>query len=181
MNSKIVKIDCDGVLRDLLPQMCKVYNEQFNEHIEPENVIEYDLTHTFHKCIEVDGISPNKWFFDEHIHDVYINSSVCYKAKEAMDMLREIGYYTVIVSNQPENWHQSATLLWLELNDIKYDSICFTNKKDIIKGDIIIDDNIDFLNICDEKERKILIKAPYNSNEKKYEKFDTLFDFVKTL
>ena len=30
MKSKIIKIDCDGVLRDLLTQMCHVYNEHYN-------------------------------------------------------------------------------------------------------------------------------------------------------
>lgn len=178
---KIIKIDCDGVLRDLLPQMCKVYNKYFNEHIEPENVLEYDLTNTFHKCMDIDGITPNKWFFDEHIHEIYVNSPVCHKSKESMDILHEKGYYIIIVSHQPENWHQAATLLWLEMNDIYYDSICFTEKKHIINGDIMVDDNVNFLDICNKNERKILIGAPYNINIKKYERFNTLFDFVNTL
>lgn len=180
IKKKIIKIDCDGVLRDLLPQMCKVYNEHFNERIEPENVLEYDLTNTFHKCIEVDGMSPNKWFFDEHIYDIYINSSICYKAKEALDLLHEKGYYIIIVSNQPENFHQSATLLWLQMNDFYYDSICFIKEKHLILGDIIVDDNIDNLEMCHECE-KILIDAPYNKNTSKYIRYNNLFAYVSEL
>ena len=178
--SLTIKIDCDGVLRDLLPQMCKVYNEHFNEHIEPENVLEYDLTNTFHKCMDIDGMTPNIWFFQEHILDIYVQSDACHKAKEAMDILHKKGYHIVIVSHQPKNWHQSATLLWLEINDIYYDSICFTNNKNMVLGDIIVDDNIEFLDIC-KNERKILIDAPYNRDNNKYEKFKNLFEFVKTL
>ena len=48
--------------------------------------------------------------------------------------------------------------------------------------DIIIDDNPEFLDqIADEGCRKILIDAPYNENCTKYERFYSLYDFVKTL
>ena len=180
INRKIIKIDCDGVLRDLLPQMCKIYNESFNECIEPENVLEYDLTNTFNKCIEVDAMSPEKWFFDEHIYDIYVNSPVCHKAKEALDLLHEKGYYIIIVSKQPENWHQSATLLWLEMNDFYYDSICFIDKKYLILGDVIIDDNVENLDVSHECE-KILIDAPYNRTFNRYPRFNNIFEYVQTL
>lgn len=178
--SKVIKIDCDGVLRDLLPKMCELYNSHFKCKIKPENVLEYDLNKTFTKCMEVDGMTPHNWFFNHFGFLVNRRSLVCNGAKEAMKLLHEKGYYIIIVSYQNTHQNKQDTLDWLLCNNIYYDSICFTNKKDLISGDIIVDDNIDFLDMSNET-RKVCINAPYNVGKHSYECYDTLYDFVKTL
>lgn len=180
MQQKVIKIDCDGVLRDLLPGLCELYNNSFTCSITPENIKEYDLSKTFIKCMEIDGMLPNKWFFQEHGHIILRNAPALPKAKIAMDILHKKGYYIVIVSHQSCGANQLATIEWLDSHQIYYDSICFTNQKDIVKGDIIVDDNVEFLNMCPD-ERRICIKAPYNVGKHKYEEFDNLYDFVQTL
>ena len=42
-DSKKIKVDIDGVLRDLLPNMCKAYNRAFKCDIRPEDVTECQL------------------------------------------------------------------------------------------------------------------------------------------
>lgn len=178
---KVIKIDCDGVLRDLLSEMCITYNNYFKENIKPENVIEYDLDKTFTKCLEIDGITAIDWFMlDNGI--IINNSNVLPKAKEAMDILHEKGYYIIIVTYQKHWLNKNDTTNWLAYNNIYYDSICFTNKKNLIKGDIIVDDNIDFLKQCDENnERLICIDAAYNIGKHTYEHYKSLYDFALTL
>jgi 5'(3')-deoxyribonucleotidase len=180
MKSKIIKIDCDGVLRDLLTQMSNVYNEHYNESINPDDVINFETEKTFTKCLEIDDIHPNEWLFQKNSYKLFLDSSPLPKAKEAMSLLHKKGYYIIIVTNQVSLINKTDTLLWLEDNGIYYDSIFFTDKKNLIKGDIIVDDNIDNLNMCDD-ERKICIKAPYNKEGSGYEYYDSLYDFVKTL
>ena len=90
------------------------------------------------------------------------------------------GYYIIIVTNQVSLINKTDTLLWLEDNGIYYDSIIFTDKKNLISGDIIVDDNIDNLIMCNN-ERKICIKAPYNKEGDGYEYYNSLYDFVQTL
>lgn len=172
---KIIKIDVDGVLRNLLPKMCDIYNDYYEENITPNDILDFDLKNTFKKCD-----NPIDWFFNTHGSFVYLNSKQCFKAKEAMNILHNKGYYIIIVSDQPTNKQKEDTLEWLKENEIYYDSICFTNKKNIIIGNIVIDDNIDNLNMCNENT-KIIIDAPYNRIGCNYNRYNSLYEYVKTL
>jgi 5'(3')-deoxyribonucleotidase len=175
-----IKIDIDGVLRDILPSMCKAYNNAFKCNIRPEDVIEYELDKTFTKCMEEENITPYEWFFERHTTYINIFSSLLDRADEAMRMLHEKGYYIIIVSYQKTNEQQIDTLLWLKNKGIYYDSICFTDKKELIDGDIVVDDNIKFLDNCRES-RKICIDAPYNIGKHQYEHYKSLYDFASII
>lgn len=86
--------------------------------------------------------------------------------------------------NKKSYLNKHDTLVWLDNHNIYYDSICFTDRKDLIHGDIIIDDNPDFLDMCNDDEEKILINAPYNKNNNKYKRVNLLYDYacyLKTL
>lgn len=180
MSKKIIKIDCDGVLRDLLTQMCNVYNEHYNESINPNDVIYFETEKIFTKCLEIDDIHPDEWLFQKNSYKLFLDSPVLPNVREALSLLREKGYYIIIVTNQVSLCNKIDTLMWLEDNGIYYNSIFFTNEKNLIKGDIIVDDNTFNLNMC-EGERKICINAPYNKDIEGYERYDSLYDFVKTL
>ena len=97
-----------------------------------------------------------------------------------MDILHEKGYYIVIVTNQEYLYNKTDTLMWLDNNNIYYDSIIFTSKKNLISGDIVVDDNIQNLDMCNEI-RKVCIDAPFNLNKHNYEHYKNLYEFVKTL
>ena len=178
---KIIKIDIDGVLRDMLSTMCDIYNETYNESIKPSDVKEYDVDKTFTKCYEIDGMSAKYFFFNEYSYDLCAYSNIINYAKEAMDILHDLGYYIIIVSYQKDYNNKHDTLVWLDEHNIYYDSICFTDRKDLIHGDIIVDDNPEFLNICNDNEEKILIDAPYNKNENRYKRFNSLYDYVLSI
>lgn len=173
---KIIKIDCDGVLRNLLPKICELYNYYYNESIKPADIKDYNLNNVLIKCKE----DVHKWLFQQHCSYIYLNSPVCHKAKEAMDLLHQKGYYIIIVSKQPSFLNKENTILWLRENNIYYDSICFIDKKDVVKGDIVVDDYIENLKQCCEPE-KILIDAPYNKKNTSFKKYNTLYEYVKTL
>jgi 5'(3')-deoxyribonucleotidase len=176
MNSnKIIKIDCDGVLRDMLPAMCSIYNDYYDDNLTPKDVTDYDVKKVFNKCPD-----PNRFFFREHSDYIYLNSKPCKMAKEAVEMLREKGYTIAIVTDQPTFETQYYTLQWLKDNQIYYDTIVFTKDKKMINGDITIDDNPNVLSECYEKE-KILIDAPHNRNDKRFKRFNTLFEYVETI
>ena len=175
MFKKIIKIDCDGVLRDILPSMCMVYNDHYDDNLTPEDITDFDIDKIFTKCP-----NPYEFFFKEHVNFLYSNSPKCKKSKEAMDLLHEKGYYIIIVSSQPSFENKYYTLNWLKDNDIYYDSICFTKEKQLITGDIVVDDYGKNLSKCNELE-KILIDAPHNKNEMLYKRYGNLFEYVNTL
>ena len=175
MFKKIIKIDCDGVLRDMLPSMCMLYNDYYEDELIPEEITDFDVNKIFTKCP-----NPAEFFFNEHADYVYLNSPKCEKAKEAMDLLHEKGYHIIIVSTQPSFENQYYTLQWLKDNEIYYDSICFTKEKGIIMGHIVVDDYPVNLIKCHELE-KIMIDAPYNKNEKRFKRYNNLYEYVESL
>jgi 5'(3')-deoxyribonucleotidase len=180
-DKKIIKIDVDGVLRDMLSGMCGIYNAVYNDNIQPCDVKDYDVDVSFTKCKEEDGISAKYFFFNEYAYEIYNCADVLPKAKEAMDILHNLGYYIIIVTTQESYLNKHDTLVWLDNNDIYYDSICFTDRKDLVHGDIIVDDNPEFLDMCDDNEEKILIDAPYNKNIDKYQRFNSLYEYARYL
>jgi 5'(3')-deoxyribonucleotidase len=175
MVEKIIKIDCDGILRDMLPLMCQVYNDYYNENLTPDDIKYFDVNKVFTKCQ-----NAYDFFFKEHSKFIYLNSPKCEKAKEAMDLLHEKGYHIIIVSTQQTIDRQFYTLQWLKDNDIYYDSICFTTEKQIISGNIVVDDYENNLLKCHEK-KKILIDAPYNKEEQRFKRYNNLYEYVKSL
>lgn len=178
---KIIKIDVDGVLRDMLPKMCECYNAYFRDNISPNDIKSYDTNVTFHKCKEILGRDASDWLFQDNGYEIYNSSPMCYKAKEAMDMLKEMGYFVIIVSHQKSYLNQLDTINWLGNHGIHYDSICFTPDKSLIVGDIMVDDNLEFLAQCENNnEQLICVKAPYNENDK-YLTVESLYHYVSHL
>ena len=174
----IFKIDCDGVLRDLLQKMCDIYNAQFGTNIRPCDCKQYEVDKTFTLCQEQLGISAKEFLFNVQGETLFGYSDMCYKAKEAMDMLHNAGHKIIIVTWQRTTQNKIDTLKWLDRNNIYYDDIAFTNKKDQIKGDYMVDDNIDFLNEITQPTKPICINAPYNEDVYFYPRYDSLYDFV---
>ena len=62
----IIKIDVDGVIRDIFTVMCKIYNEDFKENITVDNIFDYDVDKVFTKIKENWGISATEYFFEIH-------------------------------------------------------------------------------------------------------------------
>lgn len=182
MNKKVIKIDVDGVLRDMLSAMCGIYNAVYNDNIQPCDVKDYDVDVSFPKCKEKDGISAKYFFFNEYGYEVYNCADVLPKAKEAMDILHNLGYYIVIVSHQESYLNRHDTLLWLDSKNIYYDSICFTKDKSIIKGDIMVDDCVENLKQCDNNEEELIcITASYNENDNFFKKVPSLYHYARFL
>ena len=59
-------IDVDEVLRSLLKNMVGLYNENFGENLDVNDVKDFVVENSFPKIYETTGISPSKWFFQDH-------------------------------------------------------------------------------------------------------------------
>lgn len=175
----VIKIDIDGVIRDMVSTMCNIYNREYHDHITPDDVTEYDVDKIFTKC----GGKAAEYFFDNK--GVFVNrySPIFDGAAEAIDKLRDAGHKIVIVSWQPLFDNKIDTLHFLKANKVHYDDIAFTKDKDSIKGDILIDDNPEFIEQCNDKEITFLINRPYNVNVdvKCTRRFDSLAECVDYL
>lgn len=164
-----VKLDVDGVIRDIVTPMCYIFNEQFNMSIKPEDIDEYDVEEFFGKYHKLDpqkdGASTySEYFFKEWAGVVFYNWAKCYKGvKEAIDKLHDTGLFRIIiVTKQYGTINKKRCLDFLDRENIYYDDICFVDEKTLINGDVIIDDNPEFLNMEDLTITRICIDKPYN-------------------
>lgn len=158
----IVKIDMDGVIRNIFNNMCDIYNTNFGTNITVDDIFDYDVEVVFPKISEKFGMSAADYFFKEKSVDIFLLSKPYDGVKEALEKLRNNGHKVVIVTWQYTLDNKLRTLKFLDNNQIPYDDICFTRDKWMIQGDWIIDDNPEF--IFDEREtaHKMLIRMPYN-------------------
>ena len=158
----IVKIDMDGVIRNIFDNMCDIYNTNFGTNITVDDIFDYDVEVVFPKIREKFGMSAADYFFKEKSVDIFLLSKPYDGVKEAVEKLRNNGHKVVIVTWQYTLDNKLRTLKFLDNNQIPYDDICFTRDKWMIQGDWIIDDNPEF--IFDEREtaHKMLIRMPYN-------------------
>ena len=158
----IFGIDVDCVLRDILPKMVKLYNDEFGTSMQVEDIYEFKVEKPFYLIKEKLGIEASVWFFEQHAEDIFKNSKVCNKAKEAVDILSKYGKI-IIITYQKSILNKKYTLEWLEENEIKYDGISFIKDKSIINCDYFIDDNDWNFTNCNAT-MGILITQPYNKN-----------------
>ena len=152
----------DGVLRNMNARMIELYNQKFKTNLTIEDITDYDVSKSF-PLFEMRGnMTAKDYFFKVRSLDCFLLSKPYEGVKEAMQKLKDNGHKIVIVTWQFSIKNKSYTLEWLEENHIPYDDICFTKDKWMIQGDVLIDDNPEF--ILDEREKsyKYLIQQPYN-------------------
>ena len=158
----IIKIDVDGVIRNMFDSMCDVYNNEFNESLSVNDIFDYDVDVVFHRIKEELGINAAEFFFEQHAKELFLDSKPYNGVKEAIEKLMRNGHKVIIVTWQYTLENKLYTLMFLDKNNIPYDDICFTKDKWMIKSDWIIDDNPEFITDKREKSHKMLIKMPYN-------------------
>jgi 5'(3')-deoxyribonucleotidase len=184
-----IGIDIDEVLRALLPEMVRLYNEEFNESLTVDDVKAFDVDISFPKVKERTGESASKWFFQEHGRELFYDSQMIKGAKEAVDHLRKFAK-VYIISYQKTLQNKLDTLNWLLKNDIEYDGICFLKDKTLVHLDVLIDDN-DWNFIGCNSKAGVLVTAPYNkdvdmselkakSNCEEIVRFGSLREFVSS-
>lgn len=169
---KIVKVDVDGVLRNLTSAMCSLFNDHFasseEDMLTSEMLKTYDVDseERFQVILKEYHQLPSYWFFIEHGEECFRESLSCFGAVNGIKSLKEDGFHIAICTWQMNNDNKCYTLDWLDEQGIEYDSIHFTKDKWTVKGDYMIDDNVEFLyHPFEDTKGKYMIHHPYNEAE----------------
>ena len=181
-------IDCDEVLRALLDNMVALYNEEFDDNVNRDDIKDFNVEVSFPKIKEATGGTASEWFFQKNGYRLFACSPALPKVKEAIDKLRSYGQ-VIIVTYQKTFKNKIDTLMWLNEHGIEYDGICFLKNKTLLHTDFLVDDNPFNFWGCNVKHG-VLIDAPYNidedvnelkntGNAKTMMRFATLLDFAK--
>ena len=155
-------IDVDEVLRSLLKNMVDLYNENFGENLQYDDVKDFVVENSFPKIQEVTGITASKWFFQDHSEELFAKSSAFPGIKQDIETLQQYGD-VIIVTYQKSYKNKIDTLNWLEEHGIVPDGVCFLKDKTLLHTDFVVDDN-DWNLIGSNAKFGILIDAPYNKN-----------------
>lgn len=155
-------IDCDEVLRSLLDGMVTLYNENFNENLDREDVKDFNVEISFPKIKEETGETASHWFFQKHGEELFKKSPALPGIKGSIEALKEVGH-VIIVTYQKSLENKIDTLNWLAENGIEPDGICFLKNKTLLHTDYLIDDN-HWNFIGSNAKHGILITAPYNKD-----------------
>ena len=181
-------IDVDEVLRSLLKNMVALYNENFGENLDVNDVKDFVVENSFPKIYETTGISPSKWFFQDHGEELFVKGEAFPEIKNDLDILRQYGD-VIIVTYQKTYQNKIDTLKWLEEHGLAPDGICFLKDKTLLHTTYLIDDN-DWNFVGSNADIGVLITAPYNvdkdlndileaSNCKAMMRCESLHDFVQ--
>ena len=188
MNRCTFAIDVDEVLRSLLKNMVALYNENFGENLDVNDVKDFVVENSFPKIYETTGISPSKWFFQDHGEELFARGEAFPGIKSDIETLRQYGD-VIIVNYQKTYQNKIDTLKWLEEHGLAPDGICFLKDKTLLHTTYLLDDN-DW-NFCGSNaDIGVLITAPYNvdkdindiletSNCKMMMRCESLHDFVQ--
>ena len=153
----IINLDVDGVIRDIAHTVLQIYKEFHDSRstVTEEDIKQHNLT-TFLPLIK-----SSEDFFVNHHEQIFYNAKPYNGAKNLVVALKDRNHTINIVTSQYKGT-EISTLEWLLEHNIEYDSIIFTNNKNIVEGDLLIDDNIKNLSECNKKY-KICFARPWNT------------------
>ena len=160
-------IDCDGVLRDSLKDMVRIYNAEIGDDMKVSDVKNFNVDVSFPRIYKETGIPAAEWFFDCHSEELFLNSKPIKGVQWAMRILREFGK-VVIVTYQRSCENKLHTIEWLCRNKLMCDDVCFLKDKGLFRCDYFVDDNISNFEGSNSKNA-VLISAPYNTDVKLYD------------
>ena len=181
-----IGIDCDGVLRDFIPDLVNKIKEIHPEHsdkILQSNSWEWESWLPFWTDAETE-----KFVFEDHYKDLFgpnanpIPSSLEDWPK-LVEWAKEHDHELILVSAQREHC-KDITEDWLQRwGFLGFDEIHFTKEKWSIDVDLLIDDSPEKLDIFKERSvaygNSICYKQTWNQDsQKKYMTIDRLSDIM---
>src|SRR6185312_1830703 len=156
---KVLAIDMDGVIADLIPALTEVVNECEDDNVNPDDIYSWNIG-KFFKC--------GSKVYDYMTYGWFRCLPVIKDSQEVVKKLSET-YHVYIVSSATNNFDSlKAKMEWLEeyFPFIPSSNIVLCGRKNIIKADFMIDDG--YHNLIDFTGEGILFDAPHNKNENRF-------------
>ena len=142
-------LDLDEVVCDMMKPLISMHHDRYNSDVTIEDVIQWDLPRDMVQIF----IEPG---FFLHLPPI----------PGAIDGVRDLlswGHEIIIATNHSNNDYIAADkVLWVQRNlPMLSSNIMIGSRKDVLQGDIIIDDNPDYL-INSPCPIRIVVDRPWN-------------------
>ena len=180
-----IGIDCDGVLRDFIPDLISSIKETHPEHadkiLEPKSW-DWEQWLPFWTDAETE-----KYVFEDNYLDFFgVEASPIKEAVEDWPKLvqwaKENDHELVLVSAQRDNCKEPTTE-WLRKWGFTFDEMHYTKHKWSVDVDVLIDDSPEKLDIFNDRSvaygRPVCMKQSWNDeSQKKYMTINRLSDIM---
>jgi len=152
-----VILDIDGVLADTHLELLKRYNNEYRTNLTKSDLLHWDLTK-----VQKKGTDMIKHF---HTPGFFANLPVYEGAKQGVAALASIRCVELFIASASTTVGFSEKEQWAKQNfpEIPKDNIIFAVRKDLLAGDIMVDDALHNIasSICTST---IIFNQPWNSN-----------------
>jgi 5'-nucleotidase len=169
---KIVAIDMDQVLADLLRVWVDVVNEKEKDSVKLDDIVCWDI-YKYFRC-------GNK-VYDYLDYQVFRNLPVIKGSQEVVKNLMNTYdvYIVTTATNHPESLLAKVEWLKEHFDFIPMDNVVLCGNKRIINADFMIDDGVH--NLVTFKGEGILFDAPHNRNENRFKRVKNWYEIESFL
>lgn len=156
MSKLTILVDLDDVIDDCLKPWVETLNREYNLNVKTEDITEWDLLASF------PTLSFDKIYAPIRKSTFWLTEvSVRKDAITYLNKLIKLGHDVYIVTSSDLSMIRLKYLALIEpYFPIDENHIIVTHRKDLIRGDILIDDCLD--NVMNFKGQAILVTAPHN-------------------
>lgn len=154
-----VFFDMDGVLADTQTEVLRRYNAEYNKSYALEDIVEWDL-----RKVQSPGTDMCK-YFDEP--GFFLGLEPMVNSQKVVEILSGMGINLFVASASPSRAvHEKALWLQMHFPVIPKENFCFITRKDVLHGDILLDDGLHNLS-RDNFKYPIVFDSPWNRNGKR--------------
>lgn len=149
--------DVDDVMWALLPAWLDLLNKRHGTSVSVEDVKEWDMTKAF------PALTPDQIFGVLREKELWDSVKPIPGARETVARLNRDGHRVVFVTDTaPDTVKDKFNAFFALFPEFTWKDVIITGQKQLIRGDILIDDGIH--NLVGGQYLKILLDAPYNRN-----------------
>ncbi len=152
----VILVDMDDTIEQLLKTWLKRVNEQWGRDVKPDDIREWNMAVAYPGLTreQVYGVADMPGFWK----DVEPVPGAAEALKHFMDEGHEV--YIVTATEISHAAEKMRDVLFRYFPFLKWEQVIITGRKQLIRGDVLIDDGIH--NLEGGEYRKILVTAPYN-------------------
>lgn len=137
-DKKTLLLDVDGVLRNTVDPVLKIYKRDFDihSHAEHDDVKTYSMQSV---CPRVSDLAVKFFYPGKYAKEIF-STGKPYEKNISSTIKKISKKFNIHIVTHQYMGNESITIDWLIKHDIYYDNITFSSDKTVVRGDYIIDD-----------------------------------------
>ena len=175
-----IAYDIDGVLRDLMGMLQEVWlREVPGASIKP--ITKWNLAPYFLRDgKQITNEEILDFLFVKHVQEIY-RGAPAFSGLGTLKILKNMGHNIIIVTDQPNEETADATLHWLRLHNVVYDSIVITGDKFDVDFDIILEDSPYHIESFIKNNKKFVVRSQLYNKMKGHRRVHSLAEYANII